>query len=179
MVTVLFFASLVGPSGLANSMDGTGSEEISSSALVESVQEETQVGPIVLGYKSWKDRQIVEAQNRVVRLSNKIVLERKRIGSASGNNKVSDELKQSELELDVLRENLQFARDLTLEDYVANYLTNFEESDKKLAGLLEKLTKEEMLEIVRSYLKLRRSKEVGFQPRLTGVPPVENKNPSL
>lgn len=135
--------------------------------------------PSVLGYSAWKELQVIEAQNKVARLSNKILLERKRIGSEEASNKVSEELKADELRLSSLNDDVQFAKDLTLEDYVANYLASFEEDEEALTHLLNKLSSEEKLQLVRSYLKLRRNRSTGFQPRLTGVPTAKPENPAL
>lgn len=142
-----------------------------------------------LPFGLWKEHQVVEAKNQVVRLSNRIHLlktgrykmESVRIdgepllgsagekeyqdlkASASG---VDDDtlkkaeakvLKSVEDKMKMALENLQYAKELSIDDYLVVYLSRFKDDAEALQRVVGKLSQEELVEI----LKVQISKDSG------------------
>lgn len=124
----------------------------------------------VLSFKDWKGSQVLDAKNQVVRLTNRITLLKKGIlreASDSEDKKpdateMSDRTKtaenkdlisQVESQLKLALENLQFTTELSLQDYFAVYLTRFKDEPELMATAAEKLSKEEVLELLKAMMK--------------------------
>jgi hypothetical protein len=125
----------------------------------------------VLSFQEWKGNQVVEAKNQVARLSNRITLLKKgvlkednliaedpsltdqlssdRLKSAKGRNLVS----KMESQLKSALENLQFTTELSLQDYFAVYLSRFKDQPEAISTAADKLSKDEILELLKIMLK--------------------------
>lgn len=136
-----------------------------ATAAVEDTQQ-------ILSFKDWKGSQVLEAKNQVVRLSNRITLLKKGIlkdeTSESEEKKMesadvsSDRIKtttqkdligQTEAQLKSALENLQFTTELSLQDYFAVYLSRFKDQPDLMSRAADKLSKEEVLELLKTMLK--------------------------
>ena len=119
---------------------------------------------VPLTFQSWKEQQILEAQNQTLRVSARISqLKSTPKGAAAGkkdapapvlNSKVkkteeADPLAAAEKELRRNQESLQAAGDLSLEDYVNIYLPTLQDQPEALRALGQKLSKDELAEIFR------------------------------
>lgn len=136
------------------------------------------VDPLI--FKVWRDQQVVTAQNQLTRISNYLVLLKSNkikpedvmaefsltadleSSSNSGNlaasgrlqkNAPSDLLSRLEREQSRISRNLDYAKELTLEEYLLGYLSQFAENQAALGALALKLSKEELAELLRISLK--------------------------
>ncbi len=137
-----------------------------------------------LPFSAWKERQIVEAKNQVVRLSNRIHLlktgryraeaivsrPQQPLMGAEGekeyqslkdfkNNRVDTEtlkkaeervLKKAQERMKVALGNLQYAKELNIDDYLAVYLSRFKNDDEALQHVVGRLSQEELVDILKS-----------------------------
>ncbi len=137
-------------------------------------QNQTQVQPTETPviYKTWKDQQILEARNTVIRISNKITLSRagklteqeiiKELASTENVTKENTSLQQKttqlkpierlENELRVAQENLQVAQELSVEDYFVVYLSRFRSNQEAIQSVASRMSKDEVAELIRAML---------------------------
>lgn len=113
--------------------------------------------PFVMTFKEWRDAQVLEAQNNVVRLSNKIQL--LKTGRYKSEDPNKDKLVDSEKELRRALEGLQYAKDLTIDEYTSVYLSQFKNQSDLISGLTLRMSKEEMAEILKSMLQVSKETE--------------------
>lgn len=116
-------------------------------------------------FQSWKDLQILEAQNQMLRIGARMTqikagkgaraefkepsqLPTGRVRSTND----SDPMALAERDLRRARESLETATALDLTDYVNIYLPTLESQPETLQALLQKLTKEELAEILKVML---------------------------
>lgn len=123
--------------------------------------------PAPLTFQAWKDQQVLEAQNQVLRISARISSLRttKPKGSktepanlANGKlKKVSDTdtLAAAEQDLRRAQESLSSANNLQFEDYVDVYIPTLSDQPEALQKLSDKLTKEELAEIFKALMKAK------------------------
>lgn len=114
--------------------------------------EEVVATPVVsptapMTFQSWKGKQILEAQNQVLRSSSKINQLKSRKVSAT-----SKDMVQAERDLTRAREILDTANGLQIADYVSVYLPTLKDQPQSMQQLSERLTKEELTEIVKVLL---------------------------
>ncbi len=131
-----------------------------------------------LTFRAWRDQQLVEAQNQLARLSNKIVLVksgRMRAEDASADITQSgesdsvelqgltaraqraaakDSLERLDRELQRARKAVEMTKDLGVQDYFIGYLSQFQNNSEALSQAASKLSKEEVTELLRSLLRL-------------------------
>lgn len=129
----------------------------------------------LLPFKAWKDQKIIEAQNLSARLGNRIVLLRagkikaedlalefpQLTGEVDSTNLTAraqklhsgDLLERLDRELARSQKNLEFARELTLEEYAIGYLNQFQDSPEALSRMAERLSKDEMAELLKVLLR--------------------------
>lgn len=120
-----------------------------------------------LTFQSWKEQQVLEAQNQMLRISSRIN-QLKTNKNNKGDNKEdglgklpSTRVKKSEVdpilaaekELKRGQESLDAANSLQLEDYISIYLPTLQDQPGALDKLAEKLSKEELAEIFKGVLK--------------------------
>ena len=128
-------------------------------------------------FKSWKDQQVVDAQNQVARVSNRIVLlkagrvqpeeisaefnnfedakstaEAARLTSKAQKVSSTDVLARLEKELSQRQKGLEFARDLGFQEYFLGYLTQFQENPDAISSLASRLSKDEVTELLKVLL---------------------------
>lgn len=143
-------------------------------ASVSQAQTATTIDP--LSFKSWKEQQQVEAQNQLTRVNNRIVLlkagklkpedvavEFNHFGEVEADGpkltaraqKISstDILVRLEREQSRSQKNLEFAKDLGLEEYFLGYLNQFQENQSALSQVAGRLSKEEVIELLKVLLK--------------------------
>ena len=131
--------------------------------------------PELLSFKNWKDQKVVEAQNLVTRLNNRIVLVKAgKIKAedlaaefpqlAGGQDNVALTTRAQKLQGNDLNERLErelarsqkaleFSRDLTLQEYAVGYLNQFQDYPEAIAKMTEKLSKEELSDLVKALLQ--------------------------
>ncbi len=102
-------------------------------------------------YKIWKDQQIVEAKNNVVRIANKITLAR--AGKLPEKElQALQPLERMDNELRVAQENLQIAQELSVEDYFVVYLSRFKSRPDAIQSVASRMSKDEVAELIRAML---------------------------
>lgn len=137
--------------------------------------------PEPFSFQRWKDQQVVEARNHVVRLTNRMHLlktgrykvdketlplldeqdeklykELKVLGEDQNAERAGAEkllLKSVEARMKMAIENLQIAKDLTIDDYIAVYLSAYSENTEALSRLVERLSKDEILNLLQARLR--------------------------
>jgi len=95
----------------------------------------------VLSFSQWKDQQVLESENRVARLNNKLMA----IKNDSQQAKI---LRSTEVELKSAIQSLEVAREFTIEHYAASYVTQFTSSKEALQNLAQVLTPAEVAELL-------------------------------
>lgn len=164
-----------------------------------------------LPFSAWKEHQIVEAKNQVVRLSNRIhllktgrykaeavVTESKDPLLGHEGEKEYQSLKDTKVDAETLKTaeekvlksvqdrmktalgNLQYAKELNMEDYLAVYLSRFKDDDEALSKVIGKLSKEELLEIVKSQMVDNSTVRPGVRPNsiISELQPPQNTSAS-
>jgi hypothetical protein len=122
----------------------------------------------VVGFQAWKEQQVLEAQNQMLRTSTRIgqLKSNKGAGGAAKESAVnmpnsrikktsdSDSVGGAERDLKRAQESLETANGLQMDDYISIYLPTLQDQPEALNKLAEKLTKEELAEIFRAtYVK--------------------------
>jgi hypothetical protein len=107
-------------------------------------------------FQAWKNQQILEAQNQVLRSSAKISMLKttKSASSASAQLpttrvKSSDPLISAEKDLRRAQESLTNAQNLAFEDYVTIYIPTLHDQPETVARLAEKLSHDELVDVVK------------------------------
>jgi hypothetical protein len=115
----------------------------------------------VVGFQAWKEQQILEAQNQMLRTSSRITQVKSNKGSTGSakeaavnlpNSRIkktadSDSVALAERDLKRAQESLETASGLQLDDYISIYLPTLQDQPEALNKLAEKLTKEELAAI--------------------------------
>lgn len=102
----------------------------------------------VLSFSQWKAQQVADAQNKVARISNRLTL----IKSDAAQ---KQSIKQLESELQSATQNLEIAKDFTIDHYVATYLNQYADSREALLEISNVTPKEEMADLLAAILKAR------------------------
>lgn len=135
-------------------------------------------------FQTWKDLQVLDAQNQMLRVSARIAQIKSGKGAKkdikepahlpSGRVKTTadvDPLSLAEKDLSRARESLESAGSLELLDYVNIYLPTLEAQPEALAALMQKLTKEELGDILKAILsKNTRIDTKRNSPVISGLP---------
>jgi hypothetical protein len=95
----------------------------------------------VLSFTQWKDQQVLESENRVARLNNKLMV----MKSDAQQSKL---LRSTEVELKSAIQSLEVAREFTIEHYAASYVSQFTNSKEALQNLAQVLTPAEVAELL-------------------------------
>lgn len=120
--------------------------------------------PNVLNLQAWKDQQVLEAQNQVLRVGAKLsalknskpnsgTKEALKLGSSRVKQIESDPITITERELKRAHESLQSAQNYGLDEYIAIYLPTIADQNEAISTLTNRLSKEELAEIVKALLK--------------------------
>lgn len=115
-----------------------------------------------LKFKAWKEQQILEAQNEVLRIS-------ARLHSLKNNPKPEKPQKKddstatslrfdsvpdlTDRDLKLAQENLAIAKELSLEDYAEVYVSSLQENPSQFSKLMNSLTREEMSQLMKILVK--------------------------
>ena len=119
---------------------------------------------MVFTFQSWKEQQILEAQNQTLRVSARIAqLKTGKSAAAKDSAPVpasskfkkseSDSVAAAEKDLRRAQESLKAANDLNIEDYISVYLPSLRENPEALQALSLKMSKEELAEIFKLMLR--------------------------
>jgi hypothetical protein len=121
--------------------------------------------PVIQTYnfQAWKEQQILEAQNQVLRISARISqLKTSKPGTAGGKDlsigssrlkKVeTDPLVAAEKDLRRTQESLQAASNRTMDEYINIYLLSLSNEPDTVQALVQRLSKEELGEILKGLL---------------------------
>lgn len=131
-------------------------------------------------FQRWKDHQVVAARNQVVRLTNRMhLLKTEKYQLDKDNSPLLDEadeslyaklktlgddeaeekeqvtkalLKSVDGKMQMAIENLQLAKELSLEDYLAVYLKQFSQKPEDLKAVAKKFSEEEIVQLIQSRL---------------------------
>ena len=94
-----------------------------------------------LSFTQWKDQQVLESENRVARLNNRLMV-------VKGDAQQAKSLRSTEVELKSAIQSLEVAREFTIEHYAASYLSQFTSSKEALQNLAQVLTPAEVAELL-------------------------------
>ena len=135
-----------------------------SSLFAQGTEESPELG---MTFQAWKDQQILESQNEMLRISARIS-QLKASGKSSGasakggkpqvpsSSRVkaleADPLTLAERDLRRTQERLVTANNLQLSDYVLVYLPSIQDQPEVIESLTNRLSKEELSEILRFIL---------------------------
>lgn len=129
--------------------------ESSAARVVAEVPSDRQT---TMPFKVWKERQVIEAQNRVARLANAIVLLEQKPNPKTLSQ--AKELKQVAEQLQIAENSVQITRELGLADYFAVYLNHFRKNPKALREVSEVMTAEEIYELLQYILTEREKNDI-------------------
>jgi len=136
-----------------------------------------------LPFKNWKEQQIIDAQNQVARVSNRIVLlkagkvrpedisvefnnfeedvpasvDSAKLTSKAQKLSSKDILARLEKELSRRQKSLEFAKDFGFEEYFLGYLAQFQENPEAISSVAGRLSKDEVTELLKVLLKSTQS----------------------
>jgi hypothetical protein len=96
----------------------------------------------ILTLAQWRDQQLTSAQNRLVRVSNRIT----RIRQSTGN---LDEIAKLEKERQAALHSAELIGEFTIEDYLNVYLNQFVATDADLVEIAKGLTKKEVAQMLK------------------------------
>ncbi|MBX3020631.1 MAG: hypothetical protein KF799_03050 [Bdellovibrionales bacterium] len=123
------------------------------------------VSPSPLTFQTWKDQQVLEAQNQVLRISARMSFLKSSKSSGSvkepshiANGKLrkisdTDTMATAEQDLKRAQESLAAANALQFEDYVDVYIPTLANQPEALQKLSDRLSKEELAEIFKGIMK--------------------------
>lgn len=118
-----------------------------------------------LTFQNWKDQQVLDAQNGLLRVSARISQLKNGKGGTSAkesaalpaNSKLKkaevDTVSAAERDLRRAQESLQAANNLNLDDYVAIYLPTLRDQPEAIQQLGQKLSKDELVEILKGLVR--------------------------
>jgi hypothetical protein len=121
-------------------------------------------GPTPLLFQAWKDQQVLEAQNQVLRISARIAtlksskpVSSKKESKEVANGKLkrvsdSETLSAAEQDLKRAQESLSTANNLQFEDYVDVYIPTLADQPEALQKLSDKLSKDELSQIFKGLM---------------------------
>lgn len=118
----------------------------------------------VFAFQSWKEQQILDAQNQTLRISARIAqLKNGKAAAAKDSSPLpmnskfkkseTDTVAGAEKDLRRAQESLKAANDLTIEEYVNVYLPTLRENPEALQTLAQKMTKDELTEVFKVLLR--------------------------
>lgn len=113
-----------------------------------------------LKFKAWKEQQIVEAQNEVLRISarlraqkNSPKTEKSTDTDLLNSNRFQQAPEVTTGDLKNAQETLTIAKEFTLEDYADVYVSNLQEEPELFTKLMNSLSKEEMAQLMKVLVK--------------------------
>lgn len=119
-----------------------------------------------LSFQAWKDQQVLEAQNQILRASSRITqLKSGKVPVAAGGEEKGalsssrfkktnvDTISAAERDLKRGQENIEAAGQLQFTDYINVYLVSLQDQPDALTKLAEKMTKEELLEVTKALIR--------------------------
>jgi hypothetical protein len=109
-----------------------------------------------LSFDNWKAGQVTDAQNQVTRYSNRIVILKNTDADINEINKLESSRR-------VAAKNVEFAQELTVEDYFNVYLSQFADRDAALLSAARSMSKNEVAMLLKSLLKSK-SNTVSMEP---------------
>jgi len=141
-------------------------------------------------FQSWKDLQVLEAQNQLLRAGARVsqaksgkggkndIKEQTPLPSGRVKTAAEDPMSAAEKEVRRAKESLEAAQGLDLSDYVNVYLPSLESQPEALAALIQKLSKEDLGEILKIMLTKNSRFDTKRNPPVVGgmISPNSNSN---
>jgi hypothetical protein len=116
-----------------------------------------------LKFKTWREQQILEAQNEVLRISARLHQQKSNPKSAQDASSSDDFLitgrferapEVTDRDLKSAQESLTSARELNVEDYAAVYVATLKDQDpEQFSKLMDSLSKEELAQLMKALVK--------------------------
>lgn len=118
-----------------------------------------------LSFRAWKEQEILEAQNQVLRVASRLAVLKSNKASSGGsassplaNGKLkklsdTDTLSSAEQDLRRAKESLEDAKNLKFEDYVDVYVPTLHNQPEAQQKLAEKMSKEELAELAKGLMR--------------------------
>lgn len=115
-----------------------------------------------LKFKAWKEQQIVEAQNEVLRISARLHSQKttpkaEKPGSADaeliGNHRFQTAPEVTDRDLKMAQETLEISKEFTIEDYAEVYVSGLQEDSDQFAKLMNSLSKDEITQLMKILVK--------------------------
>lgn len=142
---------------------------IMSFVFVLALAAKAETTPSVFSCKTWKEQQILSAQNRLLRLTTELEI-MKNSGSGKERSEEKSSAKQKALqrfhrsqeksdierlenEAKLAKEAVQIASELTVDDYVTVYLPTLTQTPDAIDSLVESMSREEISHILKEILK--------------------------
>jgi hypothetical protein len=119
-----------------------------------------------LSFQTWKDQQVLEAQNQILRASARITQiksgksspasdrdDKGALHSSRFKKTNGDSLAAAERDLKRGQENIDAANQLQFTDYINVYLVSLQDQPEALTKLAEKMSKDELLEVTKALIR--------------------------
>ncbi len=103
-------------------------------------------GRRILKPLEWREAQILDAQNRLVRIRNKITRVRQTTGHL-------EEVARLEREQSAAAHSIELIGDFTVEDYFDMYLSRYAQSESDLVEVAKGMSKNDVAQLLRAYFK--------------------------
>lgn len=131
----------------------------------------------ILNFTAWKEQQILHAQNKVLRLSAKLYeinhgrtpktdeaatheVEKLKISSSEKITKTEESPRQQvERQLKGAEENLEIAKELSLDDYISVYLPKIAKNPELFQRLKDQLSRQELSQLLSAMVQKSQSEE--------------------
>lgn len=111
----------------------------------------------VLSHKQWRELQINEGQNLLIRLTNRIA----RVKESTGNLEL---IRRLESEQRVAAQNLELLKGLTVEDYLNFYLSQLNDDRATFVAAAKKMNKREVAILLKVLVDKMREGVVSLEP---------------
>ena len=112
-------------------------------------------------FKSWKEQQILGAQNELLRISAKLHAPKAKSEATrakselDGTNRFEKAGDVTDRDVKSAQESLEIAKNLTLEDYAEVYVAHLQDNPDQFAKLVDTLSKDELVQLVKILNKIR------------------------
>jgi hypothetical protein len=118
-----------------------------------------------LKFKAWKEQQIVEAQNEVLRISARLHAQKSSPKSLSaspdtevlGSSRFQQTAEFTDRDMKMAQESLEIAKEFSLQDYADVYVSNLQNEPEQFTKLITSLSKDEMTQLMKILVKNKNS----------------------
>lgn len=153
----------------------------SFTATVAQAQNPIPAEPRPLSFAAWRDQQVLEGQNQVLRASSRVAQlkagkaqsklpEPSEVPANARMKKIGEgeSLASAELDLKRAQETVESASKLQFDDYVEVYVPTLQDHPEALQKLSEKLSKEELIEILKLLMQRPKAADAKRSASLVG-----------